>query len=86
MVLMALSELRGCLMMEYLSQVDSFFTDLFKAMGLRAVARVLGSLKVTLVHIFCFLTEWAPFFTAEAACLALYKSVEKNGLFTLSGK
>ena len=72
MVLMALSELRGDLMMEYLSQVDSFFTDFLSAMGLRGRARVLGSLNVTFVQIFDFLAVWAPFLTAEAACLAFY--------------
>ena len=68
---MALSELNGFLMIVYLSQVLSFLTAFLMAMGLRARVCVLGSLNVTLVQTFCFLAVWAPFLTAEAACLAL---------------
>jgi hypothetical protein len=79
MVLIALSELSGYLTIAYLSQVDSFFTDDFSAMGLREIVRVLGSLKVALFQIFVFWAVWAPFFTAEAACFALYTKLKRNG-------
>lgn len=78
MIFMAASVAIGHLTMEYLSQVDCFFTDFFRAMGLRAVARVLGSLKVVLFQIFCFLAVCAPFLTAEAACFALYTNANAN--------
>ena len=66
-VLMALSVLKGYLMMAYLSQVDSVCTLLLAYLGVRGKARVLGLLKVVLVQTLCFLMAWLPFLTAAAA-------------------
>ncbi len=69
MVLMALSVLRGYLMIAYLSQVCSFWTLFLAYLGVRARARVLGLLKVVLVQTLCFLMVWLPFLTEVAAAL-----------------
>ena len=69
MVLMALSVLRGYLMIAYLSQVCSFCTLFLAYLGFLARAKVLGLLKVVLVHTLCFLMAWLPFLTEVAAVL-----------------
>ena len=69
MVLMALSVLKGYLMMAYLSQVDSLWTEVLAYLGFLARARVLGLLKVVLVQTLCFLMVWVPFLTEVAAAL-----------------
>jgi len=70
MVLMALSVLRGYLMMAYLSQVCSLTTLFLAYLGVRGSARVLGLLKVTLFQTLCFLWVWVPFLTASCAVFA----------------
>merc|ERR1719321_582481 len=59
------SVVNGCLMIEYLSSLAILATDLRGALGLRAVVRVLGRKKWTLVRTLRVLRDTLPLTALE---------------------